>query len=68
MIRRMVGKKDGRRVYGMYRHRAGELPELRIKGQYWRGSSLGPANYMCDPSRDDIEFWSVLAKGKDLID
>ena len=49
-------------------HDSGSPPELRISGQVWRGSSLGPANPDAEPSGDDVAYWRDIARGEKLID
>jgi len=67
-MRKLLGTKNGKRVFGVYRHRAGGLPSLNISKRKFRGSSLGPANYMCEPNKTDIEYWRSIAIGEELID
>jgi len=59
---------DGRKYRGTYRHDPSSLPELRIAGKTYRGSSLGPPNYMCDPDKSDRDYWRTLVRdAKDVI-
>jgi len=67
-MKKLLGCKDGKKVYGMYSACAGSLPTLRITGREWRGSSLGPANPNATPSAGDIEYWRSIAKTAKLID
>ena len=53
---------DGKRYRGTYCHTPGSLPELRIAGKCWRGSSLGPPNYLCTPERIDRDYWREIVR------
>jgi hypothetical protein len=67
-MKKLIGKKDGKRVYATYSAGSGSLPELKIGDHFFRGSSLGPANYMVNPSSEDIEYWIEIARNRELID
>ena len=54
---------DGKKYRGTYNHSAGGLPELRIAGLSLRGSSLGPANYLCRPDAADRDYWRSIVRG-----
>ena len=53
---------DGKKYWGTYQHNPGCLPELAIAGFFWRGSSLGPANYMLQPNRENRDYWRVIVR------
>jgi len=58
-----IGHKNGRRVRVHYYHFAGCLPAIEVSGGIkgsWRGSLLGPANYLCDPDRSDLLRWQAV--------
>ena len=66
---RLLGTKDGKKVYGTYtRDGQCSLPVLKISGKTYRGSSLGPCNAICKPNTEDVSYWRSLAKGDGLID
>jgi len=67
-VKKLLGTKNGKKVYGIYDHNSGSLPTLTITGKHWRGSSLGPANPNADPSDADVEYWKSIAKTANLID
>lgn len=53
---------DGKTYRGEYRHNPGALPELRIGQWNWRGSSLGPVNWLTTPDRTDRDYWRGLIR------
>jgi len=67
-MRKLIGHKNGKRVYATYQKDISSLASLTISGKIWRGSSLGPANYQCTPDSSDIEYWQNIAKDAGLID
>ena len=68
-IRRLLGTKNGKKVYANYYQYPSGLPELYVSGKYVaRGSSLGPANWLAKPSKADINYWKEIARDSGLID
>jgi hypothetical protein len=58
-----VGTHNGTPVRVTYRHDPGSLPSISWSGGKSgsaQGSSLGPANHNCYPSRDDLLYWQSV--------
>lgn len=67
-MKKLLGTKNGKKVYATYSHDSGSLPELKVESKKWRGSSLGPANPNADSSDADVDYWKSIAKQAKLID
>jgi hypothetical protein len=66
MMKYTIGRRNGRKITAEYSHAAGSAPTLVIREQgqaprEFTGNSLGPANYLCDPTADDLSYWQSIA-------